>query len=157
MKSTKTGINKVGDIWYPYFGVNNELTDGVIYSMCQATGYKLKSNKELPSINQRFAYIIPETDIAKGKPANNQLYSMFTEIEMDETNNKFNIYLYRILNITLNTPGGVESDNKTAKEFTQLAYQTKACSYEYLIGKPHGNKDAIFGTWQTTRTPMIEV
>ena len=151
------GINKGVNIWYPYFGVDNELTDGVIYCMCQATGYKLKSNKELPSINQRFAYIIPETDIDKGKPANNQLYSMFTEIEMDETNNKFNIYLYRILNITLNTPGGEESGGVTAKEFTQLAYQTKACSYEYLTHESHKNKDKIFGTWKTTRTPMIKV
>ena len=123
--------------------------------MCQATGYKLKSNKELPSTNQRFAYIIPETNIAESKPANNQLYSMFTEIVIN--NNTFDIYLYRILDITLNTPGGVESGNKTAKEFTQLAYQTKACSYEYLIHESHDNKDVIFGTWQKTRTPMITI
>ena len=76
---------------------------------------------------------------------------------MDKTNNKFNIYLYRILNITLNTPGGEESGGVTAKEFTQLAYQTKACSYEYLIHVSHNNKDVIFGTWQKDRTPMIEV
>ena len=156
MQSSTTGINKVGNIWYPYFGVSS-LTGGVIYSMCQATGYKLKSNKELPSTNQRFAYIIPETNIAESKPANNQLYSMFTEIVINTTNNTFDIYLYRILDITLNTPGGVESGNKTAKEFTQLAYQTKACSYEYLTHESHDDKDIIFGTWQKTRRPMITV
>ena len=155
MQSSTLGINKDGNgsVWYPYFGVA-ELNDGVVYSMCQATGYKLKSNKELPSTNQRFAYIIPETNIADSKPANNQLYSMFTEIVLGNT---LDIYLYRILDITLNTPGGVESGNKTAKEFTQLDYQTKKSSYEYLIHESHNDKDVIYGTWQKNKLPMISL
>jgi hypothetical protein len=36
--------------FYPYTPVPG-LTGGVTYFMCQATGYKLTSNKELPSAN----------------------------------------------------------------------------------------------------------
>ena len=35
--------------------------------MCQATGYKLTSNKELPSANQKFSKILPITIVENGK------------------------------------------------------------------------------------------
>ena len=47
----------------------------VIYFMCQASGYKLTSNKELPSSLQRFSELLPETSVkANGDdgPNNNQ-------------------------------------------------------------------------------------
>ena len=114
--------------------------------MCQATGYKLKSNKELPSINQRFAKVIPETNIADSKPSNKQLYSMFTEITMD--NDQFNVYLYRILNITLGT-------DKKESLLTQLDYSIKKCSYEYLLSEADGESNIIFGKWQKNKLPLL--
>ena len=147
--SLTAGIHNTGsgdkDVWYPYFGVN-ELTGGVTYCMCQATGYKLKSNKELPSINQRFAKVIPETNIADSKPSNKQLYSMFTEITMD--NDQFNVYLYRILNITLGT-------DKKESLLTQLDYSIKKCSYEYLLSEADGESNIIFGKWQKNKLPLL--
>nr|DAN37469.1 MAG TPA: hypothetical protein [Crassvirales sp.] len=54
---TKFPLSKRGSIgegdtksFFPYVAVPN-LTGGVTYFMCQATGYKLTSNKELPSTN----------------------------------------------------------------------------------------------------------
>lgn len=149
----KAGINNDSQenptVWYPYFGVESIGHRGVVYCMCQATGYKLKSNKELPSTNQKFAYIVPETNIAESKPSNKQLYSMFTEITMD--NNQFDVYLYRILNIT------VGSDTSAAKEFTQITYSTKPCSYEYLAALKDGEKSIIFGKWNKTKAPLVSI
>ena len=53
---TKFPLTKRADVgeattgFYPYTPVPN-LEGGVVYFMCQATGYKLTSNKELPSAN----------------------------------------------------------------------------------------------------------
>ena len=41
--------------------VVSNITGGVTYFMCQATGYKLTSNKELPSNCQHFSVLIPKT------------------------------------------------------------------------------------------------
>jgi len=53
---TKFPLTKREDVgeapsgFFPYTPVP-DLTGGVTYFMCQATGYKLTSNKELPSAN----------------------------------------------------------------------------------------------------------
>lgn len=49
-KRDNVGEGDGKNLFYPYTPVNN-LTNGVVYFMCQATGYKLTSNKELPSPN----------------------------------------------------------------------------------------------------------
>ena len=63
----------------------------VIYLMLQATGFKLKSNKELPGPLQKFSQIIPKTTVkASGDtPNENQIYPMFAKITLDNTNNKY--------------------------------------------------------------------
>lgn len=76
--------------------VNSQLSP-VVYFMCQATGYKLKSNKELPSINQAFSIIKPETNVVDSKPHYSQESPMFATIKYNNTT--FDISLYRIINI----------------------------------------------------------
>lgn len=73
------------------YSYNGDKYDGFVnYSMCQATGYKLKSNKELPSKLQVFSKIIPQTTNGfddygnnSDKPNGNQLYPMYSVIEIN--------------------------------------------------------------------------
>lgn len=97
---------------------NGDKYDGfVTYSMCQATGYKLKSNKELPSSLQVFSKIIPMTDNGfdeynknADKPNPNQLYPMYSVIEINyvdkqvddttvEVIDNINVRMRRVTNI----------------------------------------------------------
>ena len=147
MQSSNTeGIEK-GSVYYPCYSVNS-LTGGVVYFMCQATGYKLKSNKELPSPSQRFSYVIPFTDVtgSSDKPNANQQRPMFSEINLNDT--QYTIYLYRIENIMVGTT-----------LFSQLSYSTSPASYKYLKGnESDGKNDAIYGNWgYTTKTALIVV
>lgn len=69
---TKFPLTKREDVgqaptgFFPYTSAPN-LEGGVTYFMCQATGFKLTSNKELPSANQKFSIAIPETTVKNGK------------------------------------------------------------------------------------------
>ena len=72
---------------------------GVTYFMCQATGYKLKSNKELPSVNQVFSVIVPKTDVANSRPHFSQESPMYACYHYDVPGKKVLIDLYRIVNI----------------------------------------------------------
>lgn len=148
MKSDFTGVKKASTIYYPFYGVPN-LTGGVVYFMCQATGFKLKSNKELPSPDQRFAYVIPKTTVGASSdtPNANQQKPMFAEIEL-LNDNKYKLYLYRVENIMNGT-----------KLFSQLNYSKNNASYSFLKGnEASGNEDVIYGNWNyTTKTPLIEI
>ena len=46
-KRDNVGEGIEGQIFYPYTPVE-DLKNGVVYFMCQATGYKLVSNQEIP-------------------------------------------------------------------------------------------------------------
>ena len=84
-----------------------EVSDGgkynnfVTYSMCQATGYKLKSNKELPSEVQVFSKIIPKTkhNDDGDKPSNEQLYPMYSVLEFNDDFTELNVSMNRITGI----------------------------------------------------------
>lgn len=101
---TKFPLTKREDIgqaatgFYPYTPAPN-LTQGVTYFMCQATGYKLTSNKELPSANQKFSLAVPETKNtgSKDTASDEQKYPMFGIIKLTPT--QYNIQLVRIANI----------------------------------------------------------
>ena len=62
----------------------------VVYMMCQASGYKLTSNKELPSVYQRFSRIIPKTTEGSGSGSdtadNNQKFPMIAIIKLNKSN-----------------------------------------------------------------------
>ena len=114
--------------------------DGFVnYSMCQATGYKLKSNKELPSPYQVFSKLIPMTDCTgtSDKPHENQLYPMFSVLEFEHDDNNIvaiNVVLCRVAGIL----------NKDGKDvFTQTSYGTNEPSIYYLIEVNEKNVDKI--------------
>lgn len=137
------GISFQNDVLFPYYGVelqeNTEL-GGVIYLMCQATGFKLKSNKELPGPNQKFSFIIPKTTVADSgdTPSKEQLQPMFTEIHPDE----HKTYLMRLKNIQNNE-----------KVLSQTDYGTKPILVEYLY---RDMKDVdMYGGWTNEKKPVV--
>lgn len=121
------------------FEVIDGLTGGVTYFMCQATGYKLTSNKELPSNYQEFSNLIPETN---GTSADtNQQYPMFAIVKLTETG--CSISLARVHNIF---------NNKY--KFTQLLYSKDTPHLKY-ISKISGSR---FGNWDNyNETNIINI
>ena len=120
--------------------------DGFInYSMCQATGYKLKSNKELPCAFQVFSKLIPETSHANGKDTanGNQLYPMYSVLQFyhdrDGEINAIDVKMCRVTNIF--TKNGGDS-------FTQTSYGKNVPGIEYLIeSKSDDPIKYMYGTW----------
>ena len=91
----------------------------VTYSMCQATGYKLKSNKELPSDVQVFSKIIPFTDTLSSSdaPNANQLYPMYSVLDIEyDDNDKVNG-----IAVSMNRIGGILASPGSDK-FDQGSY-----------------------------------
>lgn len=106
--------------------VGNTDYDGfVTYSMCQATGYKLKSNKELPSQLQVFSKIIPMTTHKKSgdSPNANQLYPMYSVLEFNDDCSEVSVSMNRITGIFL-------KDGKD--NFNQLDYGKKKMGNQTL-------------------------
>ena len=135
-----------GTLW-PYYGVQNDEYPKVTYLMCQATGFKLKSNKELPSSQQKFSYVIPKTDNSgtADSPNDNQLKPMFVEVVLNRGN--FTAYLRRIEEITNGT-----------KLFSQQAFSTKPAKFMYLKGnESDGTNEAMFGHWVNEKTALVEL
>jgi hypothetical protein len=147
MQNSTLGLMKDSSVYFPCYGVAS-LSKGVTYFMCQATGYKLKSNKELPSPSQKFSYVIPKTDVGatSDTPNDNQQRPMFAEINLN--NNQYTIYLYRIENIMVGNT-----------LFSQLSYSTSPAFYKFLKGnESDGTNAAIYGNWgYTTKTPLVVV
>ena len=144
---TKFPLTKREDVgqaptgFFPYTSVPN-LEGGVTYFMCQATGFKLTSNKELPSANQKFSLAIPETTVKNGKDtANaNQKYPMFGIIRLVDSD--YSIELVRIANIL----------TETAK-FTQYDYSTSPMKLQYFKQVANNN----YGEWVDAETTMLTV
>lgn len=109
----------------PLTVTNNDNYDGfVTYSMCQATGYKLKSNKELPSEVQVFSKIIPlTTHGASDSPSAEQLYPMYSVLEFNNDCSEVDVTMNRITGI-------FKKDG--ADKFDQLNYGSKAMTKQCL-------------------------
>lgn len=115
------------------------MTGGVVYFMCQATGYKLTSNKELPSANQIFSQLVPKTTIntstKKDEASSDQKYPMYAVINMD----KYSVQLIRMANIMT-----------SAAKFSQDTYGTGDIVLQYAtVGSD------IYGAWTTTKSTLI--
>lgn len=147
-KRTSVGTEN-SDEFFPYTPVE-DLSGGIIYFMCQASGYKLTSNKELPSANQKFSQIIPQTTVSSttvdgeevktDKAAANQKYPMFAIIT--QTNdNKNNIKLLRVHGILGDSSG-----------FSQINYGESNPSFQYLTLNNTDN----YGTWTSTDSYLLE-
>jgi hypothetical protein len=116
--------------------------DGFVnYSMCQATGYKLKSNKELPSPYQVFSKLIPKTNCSgsSDKPDGNQLYPMFSVLEFEHNGNNNDIVAINVM--MCRVAGIFKADGKDS--FTQTSYGTGKPSIYYLISVDGKNVDKI--------------
>ena len=119
--------------------------DGFVnYAMCQATGYKLKSNKELPSAYQVFSKLIPKTDntYENGKFTDtvngNQLYPMYSVLEFVHNQNG----VIEAIDVKLCRVAGIfKADGKDS--FTQTSYGTGTPSIQYLIEVTDNNVDVI--------------
>ena len=144
MESSSSGITQTNSgTFYPYYGVRT-LSGGVVYFMCQATGFKLKSNKELPSNDQKFSYVIPQKQ-QDGKPSSEQQLPMFSEIVLDGSKH-YTIYLYRIRNIMAGE----------GKLFNQVQYSTLPAGFDFLIGNV--GDPAIYGEWvENIKTALITI
>jgi hypothetical protein len=125
----------------PVSTTDNSKLDGFVnYSMCQATGYKLKSNKELPSAYQVFSKLIPMTTYVDGsdKPNENQLYPMYSVLEYKHDRNGY----ISAVNVKLCRVAGIfAKDGKDS--FTQTSYGTKKPSIHYLIEVNSDNVDTL--------------
>jgi hypothetical protein len=142
----RPAISKIySEKFYPYTPTPT-LTGGVTYFMCQATGFKLKSNKELPSYQQAFSELIPETVDNNGtdKPSAEQQYPMFGVIEYNTSGSNINasMYLVRIDGILNNK--SLNQQNPTTATEMHLQYikpnGTLTSTTDYSDNK---------GTWQT--------
>ena len=144
---TKFPLTKRGDAgqaptgFFPYTSVPG-LEGGVTYFMCQATGFKLTSNKELPSANQKFSLAIPQTTVKGGKDTAdaNQKYPMFGIIRLSDSD--YNVELVRIANILTSTA-----------KFTQYDYSTSPMKLQYFKQVSDNN----YGEWVDTETTMLTV
>ena len=142
--STPVYYEKNNGAWtneYASTGAGAYANKAVTYIMCQATGYKLTSNKELPTPNQKFSRIIPRTynAVDGDTPDNNQKFPMYIKYELNtETVDSSkvcscDIYLARATNIF---------DNKY--KFTQINYNTSnlnGIAWHYLIDKDQFNSE----------------
>ena len=141
---------------YPYYGVVNDTysDNSIRYFMCQATGFKLKSNKELPTDKQRFSMIIPKTSSTgtTDKPDANQQYAMYAKIYFDNTDKK--LELARFKNITAKT-----------NLLTQNTYSTSPIVMEYMVHswtqfdtstQTNKSKTSIFGNWMQPTDDLHE-
>lgn len=135
-------LNNLFKCCTPIEVTNNENYNGFVnYSMCQATGYKLKSNKELPSQYQLFSKIIPKTTHKDtgDSPSGEQLYPMYSILEFSGDNNSnLNIKMVRICGI-------FEADG--ADKFTQTNYGKKSLKSQYLVLENNGNESKMYGKW----------
>ena len=96
-----------------YHAWNTSITsasNAVVYFMCQATGYKQKSNRELPGPAQWFSKILPDTNVQESAADNTQCFPMYAVFTYE--NNKINIALKRIANI--------QKEDSNKKSITQL-------------------------------------
>ena len=137
--------------FYPIKYVNNFYTgyEGVIYLMCQATGFKLMSNKELPSPNQAFSRLLPETTYkadGSATASNEQRYPMYIIVDLGNT---ITAKLIRLGNI----------QSAPNKLFSQFDYGTSSTVEQYLYDNyDSGDSSAWkYGGWTTTESSIISI
>lgn len=120
---------------------------GVVYFMCQATGYKLTSNKELPAPYQEFSRVIPKTDVTGGKEtaSNNQKHPMFAVVDF-----------YSSDNITIDLVA-IRGIFNSKYKFTQLDYGTEVPTLYYAGENTDANENNRFCGWGTEVKHIITI
>lgn len=147
------GTSTDSTVMYPYtytsaFNTNSAVnhTHGVVYFMLQSTGFKLFSNKELPSVMQKFSQFIPKSAGAS-KASTDQRSPMYAII--DCTTSGYKIELLKLLNI----------QRQPDKLFTPLDHGTNAIQPQYLrAGTSSESADAqLYGIWTNTKTTLMTI
>lgn len=141
---TPFGYTFTGDNTY----ASEHLPSPVVYFMLQATGYKITSNKELPSKYQYFSQIVPKTDntLSNGNMSNtannNQCYPMYAMLKVDTTGTStaVDLFMMRVKGIVKS-----EGNKITFKQGTKPP-QSKV-SYEYITPVD----DNVYGSWTATQ------
>lgn len=127
---------------------------GVIYFMCQATGFKLMSNKELPSPDQTFSQFIPKSSITrdnnnvitKSSASPEQRYPMYSVTELGST---WNIKLIRLVNI----------QKSPTTLFTQLDHGTSSVQKQYLYDNSADTGENVwkYGGWSNLEQAILQI
>ena len=129
-----SSIPSNGYFW-PYTNTTNSTYNDnrVVYFMCQATGYKQTSNKELPTNYQSFSKVIPQsiitiTDgvVTKSTADNAQKYPMYSKIIVEDSGWK--ILLSRINNIQSSSYKFTQHEFGTGDMVEQFATQDDSSS-----------------------------
>lgn len=127
---------------------DNNTYPGVVYFMCQATGYKQTSNKELPGTSQAFSKVLPTTKFSDGKDTASveQQLPMFGVIEIGTT---YDIQLIRIKGIQTNKAVALYTDK----------YSTEPMKLEYLkvVSNSQDPIEARFGQWTEIASKTIQI
>lgn len=110
--------------------------NAVTYLMCQATGYKYSSNKELPAYTQAFSELIPQTTAAE-KPSATQKYPMFIDIILNNISISFKLIM-------------VDNIFGDKQLFTQKQYGTKPSELKYMKLQ----ENSLYGKWVTEDTNL---
>ena len=150
--------NPIDDsVLYPYTKIDSFVsnadvnhTDGVVYFMCQASGFKLFSNKELPSIDQKFSQFLPKSTVSGStyKASSDQRSPMYARIELSDT---YSIKLMKLLNI----------QSKPTVLLTPLTYGTSPVEYQYLINVNSDTSatedEKLYGKWSKNANNLLEI
>ena len=119
--SSNTAVEVKDNIISPLVNSNSSLNH-VTYLMSQATGYKVKSNKELPSASQVFAKVVAGTSSSSAQMS--QLYPMYAIVELESGIKAKLIRLGNILTIDTKT--------KYTESFNLQSINKNALTTEYL-------------------------
>ena len=125
---------------------------GVIYFMCQATGFKLMSNKELPSPDQTFSQYIPKSnltrnennEVTKSSASPEQRYPMYAIVELGNT---WKVKLIRLANI----------QSAPTTLFTQVNHSKSAVVKQYLYDNSAEDVAWKYGGWSTEDRVLLEI
>lgn len=153
LMTTNKGTSTSSTIFYPYtyvdaFKSNSAVnhTHGVVYFMLQSTGFKLFSNKELPSVDQKFSQFIPKSEGAT-KASGDQRSPMYAIINLTPTS--YSIKLLKLLNI----------QRAPTALFTPLDHGTAPIVPQYLRpGTASDGADAqLYGIWDNADHTLMTI
>ena len=137
IKSPASYNSSPSDDYHKWNTTTTSPKTAVVYFMCQATGYKQKSNKELPGSYQNFSKVLPDTtfkddtasaDLTQQFP----MYAVFTY----GTNN-INIALKRIANIQNETESKITQLSETAINTNPMYAETCLIAWNSTKYKPY--------------------
>ena len=135
-------------VYLPIIG-DSDLINGVTYFMCQATGYKQTSNKELPGSSQAFTQLLPLTtfDGSKDGASIQQQAPMFGIVKLDTS---ITVQLARVMNIQAelkkplyNNPGEFADSSK----IPTIEYIDSSDSSDYIKQR--------YGVWGTKESNVV--